>query len=50
MEVLARRLGSDLDPVLRVTGPRLEARLPTATILPGAEGDTQLAVHCGRRW
>ena len=40
-EVLARRLGSDLDPVLRVTGPDGK-EIAYRDDLPGAEGDTQL--------
>ena len=41
MEVLARRLGSDLDPLLRVTGPS-GVEVAYRDDLPGAEGDTQL--------
>ena len=40
-EILARRLGSDLDPVLRVTGPSGE-EVAFKDDLFGAEGDTQL--------
>jgi hypothetical protein len=40
-EILARRLGSDLDPVLRVTGPDGK-EIAYRDDLPGAEGDTQL--------
>jgi hypothetical protein len=41
VEVLARRLGSDLDPVIRVTGPN-GSEVAYRDDLPGAEGDTQL--------
>lgn len=41
VEVLARRLGSDLDPVLRVTGPN-GSEVAYRDDLPGAEGDTQV--------
>jgi len=41
VEVLARRLGSDLDPVLRVTGPD-GVEIAYRDDLSGAEGDTQL--------
>lgn len=41
LEVLARRLGSDLDPVIRVTGPN-GSEIAYRDDLPGAEGDTQL--------
>lgn len=41
VEVLARRLGSDLDPVIRVTGPT-GSEVAYRDDLPGAEGDTQL--------
>ena len=41
VEVLARRLGSDLDPVLRVSGPDGK-EIAYRDDLPGAEGDTQL--------
>lgn len=40
-EILARRLGSDLDPVLRVTGPDGQ-EVAYRDDLSGAEGDTQL--------
>jgi hypothetical protein len=40
-EVFARRLGSDMDPVLRVTGPD-EHEVAYRDDMPGAEGDTQL--------
>ena len=40
-EILARRLGSDLDPVLRVTGPD-GVEVAYRDDLSGAEGDTQL--------
>ena len=40
-EVFARRLGSDLDPLLRVTGPN-GTEIAYRDDLPGAEGDTQL--------
>jgi hypothetical protein len=40
-EVFARRLGSDMDPVLRVTGPDGH-EVAYRDDLPGAEGDTQL--------
>jgi hypothetical protein len=41
VEVFARRLGSDLDPVIRVTGPD-GIEVAFRDDLPGAEGDTQL--------
>lgn len=41
VEVFARRLGSDLDPVIRVTGPDGN-EVAYSDDLPGAEGDTQL--------
>lgn len=41
VEVFARRLGSDLDPVIRVTGPDGN-EVAYRDDLPGAEGDTQL--------
>ena len=41
VEVFARRLGSDLDPVLRVTGPDGH-EVAYRDDMPGAEGDTQL--------
>ncbi len=41
IEVFARRLGSDLDPVLRVTGPN-GAEVAFRDDVPGAEGDTRL--------
>ncbi len=41
VEVFARRLGSDMDPVLRVTGPD-EHEVAYRDDIPGAEGDTQL--------
>ena len=41
VEVFARRLGSDMDPVLRVTGPD-EHEVAYRDDMPGAEGDTQL--------
>jgi hypothetical protein len=41
MEILARRLGSDLDPLLRVTGPDW-SEVAYRDDMPGAEGDTQL--------
>ncbi len=41
VEVFARRLGSDLDPVLRVTGPDGH-EFAYGDDMPGAEGDTQL--------
>ena len=40
-EIFARRLGSDMDPVLRVTGPD-EHEIAYRDDMPGAEGDTQL--------
>jgi hypothetical protein len=42
VEVLARRLGSDLDPVVRVTGPNGN-EIAYSDDLPGAEGDTQFS-------
>ncbi len=41
IDVFARRLGSDLDPVLRVYGPD-GAEVAFKDDIPGAEGDTQL--------
>ena len=41
VEVFARRLGSDLDPVIRVTGPDGHETV-YCDDMPGAEGDTQL--------
>jgi len=41
IETFARRLGSDLDPVLRVTGPDGQEVIYRDD-MPGAEGDTQL--------
>ncbi len=41
VEILARRLGSDLDPVLIVSGPD-GRELAYRDDMPGAEGDTQL--------
>ena len=41
VEILARRLGSDLDPVLIVTGPD-RREVAYQDDMPGAEGDTQL--------
>lgn len=41
VEVIARRLGSDLDPLLRVTGPS-GVEVAYRDDMPGAEGDTQL--------
>ncbi len=40
-EVFARRLGSDMDPVIRVTGPNGH-EVAYRDDIPGAEGDTQL--------
>ncbi len=40
-EVFARRIGSDMDPVLRITGPD-EREVAYRDDMPGAEGDTQL--------
>ena len=40
-EIFARRLGSDMDPVLRVTGPNGH-EVAYRDDMPGAEGDTQL--------
>ncbi|MCA9009895.1 MAG: PPC domain-containing protein [Planctomycetaceae bacterium] len=41
IEIFARRLGSDLDPVIRVTGPDGHESA-YCDDMPGAEGDTQL--------
>ena len=41
LDVFARRLGSDLDPLLRVTGPNGD-EVAYSDDRPGAEGDTQL--------
>ena len=41
LDVFARRLGSDLDPLLRVIGPN-GTEVAYSDDLPGAEGDTQL--------
>jgi hypothetical protein len=41
LDVFARRLGSDLDPLLRVTGPS-GVEVAYSDDRPGAEGDTQL--------
>ena len=41
VEIFARRLGSDMDPVLRVTGPDGH-EVAYRDDMPGAEGDTQL--------
>lgn len=41
VEVFARRLGSDMDPVLRVSGPSGH-EVAYRDDIPGAEGDTQL--------
>jgi hypothetical protein len=40
-EIFARRIGSELDPVLRVTGPD-GREIAYRDDMPGAEGDTQL--------
>lgn len=40
-EIFARRIGSDLDPLLRVTGPD-GREVAYRDDMPGAEGDTQL--------
>lgn len=40
-EIFARRLGADLDPVIRVTGPDGQ-ELAYCDDMPGAEGDAQL--------
>lgn len=40
-EIYARRIGSDLDPVLRITGPDGN-EIAYRDDMPGAEGDTQL--------
>ncbi len=41
VEIFARRLGSDMDPVLRITGPD-KHEIAYRDDMPGAEGDTQL--------